>query len=106
MQKLLHRHFYRIWLNIGLNLPLIQLAGCVVSTPEVPATGPNYGIYWFGSGMTPTNWLYRANRIPTYNPTCPTIVFVHGWKPDQGYTHRTMLWEFEDEDSGDMVTLT
>ena len=104
MHKLLHQHFHRICLIIGLSLALILLAGCVVTTPEVPATGPNYGIYWFGKDDA--NQLAVPNEPnPYYDPTHPTIVFAHGWKPDQGYTHRTMLWQFEDQDSGDMVTL-
>ena len=38
---------------------------------------------------TPTNWRYRTNRIPTtIRGTRPTIIFAHGWKPNQAAHHR------------------
>lgn len=98
---------HRIFVALGFCLTILVLAGCAgdlaTPLPTIDAV-PNYGIYWFGKD--------DANQIatpgepnPYYDPTHSTILFVHGWKPDQAYTHRTMLWEFEDEASGEMVNV-
>ncbi len=90
-----------------IGLLLLVLTGCTTTlnpsdslSPDSRSdssseSGPNSGIYWFGK--EDANQLAVPNESnPYYDPTHPTIIFVHGWKPDQGYTHRTMLWQFED----------
>jgi len=104
MQRWLDRYICGSWRTISVCLVVILLAGCAVTTPEGVLSGPNYGIYWFGKDDA--NQLAIPDEPnPYYDPTRPTIFFVHGWQPDQAYTHRTMLWEFEDEASGEMVNV-
>ena len=77
------------------------IAACRVPDPPLyPPTpnivGPEYGLYWFGKDDA--NQLALAGEEnPYYDPSRPTIIYVHGWKPNQAYTHRTMIWKFEDE---------
>ncbi len=82
-------------LCLGSPLAACSLLEPVTSTGD----GPEFGIYWFGKD--------DANQLaipdmpnPYYDPARPAILFVHGWQPNQAYTHRTMLWEFENAGTG------
>ena len=100
------RSIRRASLVSGIFLAILVLTGCApeLSSPVDAGASPVYGTYWYGKNDA--NQLAIPGELnPYYNPTRPTILFVHGWQPDQAYTHRTMLWEFEAEASGEMVTL-
>ncbi|MCP4168362.1 MAG: hypothetical protein GY759_21060 [Chloroflexi bacterium] len=77
----------------------------VTRTPvSAPDAGPTYGIYWFGKNDA-NQFAISGQPSPYYDPTKPTILFVHGWQPDQAYTHRTMLWEFENVETAEEEVL-
>jgi hypothetical protein len=63
--------------------------------PAANVSGPEYGLFWFGKDDA-NQLALPGEDNPYYAPESPTLIFVHGWKPDQGYTHRTMIWKFED----------
>ncbi len=79
---------------------VLLLAACKSPPPPLyppasAAVGPEYGLFWFGKENA-NQLALPGEANPYYDPARPTLIFVHGWKPDQGYTHRTMIWEFED----------
>jgi uncharacterized protein YjdB len=93
---------YLLMIGVAL-LGAALIASCKPPDPPLypPApniTGPEYGLYWFGKDDANTLAL-PGEENPYYDPDRPTIIYVHGWKPNQGYSHRTMVWKFED-DSG------
>jgi len=82
---------------------LLVLAGCTVMPPSPPAAGtakePEYGIYWYGKEDASQKAL-PGQPNPYYDPTKPTMLFIHGWQPDQAYSHRTLMWKYEDATTG------
>ncbi len=98
------RRICRAGYFVGIFLTTIILASCASTTGTQPDAGPDYGIYWYGKDDA--NQLAIPDEVnPYYDSTRPIILFVHGWQPDKAYTHRTMLWEFEGEKSGEMETV-
>ena len=56
-----------------------------------------YGLVWFGTnGRSQPAVTGQANSY--FDPTRPTIIFVHGWLPDQVATPPTFLVEIKDEE--------
>jgi hypothetical protein len=102
----LPRRFIKSTGRFLLILAIIVAGALLVSackepdTPIYPAppniVGPEYGLFWFGKDDA-NKLALPGEENPYYDPENPTIIFVHGWKPDQGYSHRTMIWKFEDE---------
>ena len=86
---------------------LLVLAGCTAMPPSTPAAGtaagPEYGIYWYGKEDASQKAIPGRPNL-YYDPTKPTMLFIHGWQPDQAYTHRTLMWEYEDATTGEMTT--
>ena len=86
------------------SLIALFLIACVPQIDNSPPSdaGPEYGLYWYGKNDA--NQIFLPDEPnPFYDSTKPTIIFVHGWQPDQAYTHRTMLWEFSEADSEEEV---
>lgn len=86
---------------------LLVLSGCWVTPPPTPAAGtaagPEYGIYWYGKNDASQKAI-PGKPNPYYDPTKPTMLFVHGWQPGQAYTHRTLMWDYEDAATGETTT--
>lgn len=58
-----------------------------------------YGLVWFGSnGRSQPAVSGQPNTY--FNPTRPTIIFVHGWLPNQVATPPTFLVDIKDEERG------
>ncbi len=93
------RHFFEAL--VILILGMVLLGACQTPEPPLypppaPVEGPEYGLFWFGKDDA-NQLALPGEDNPYYDPERSTIIFVHGWKPNQAYTHRTMIWKFEDE---------
>jgi uncharacterized protein YjdB len=70
----------------GLLLALLVVVGILLAgqlpRPSGPGEKPVYGLVWYGpySAAQPAK---PGQPNPYYDPAKPTIIFVHGWLPDQ-----------------------
>ncbi len=82
---------------------LLLVAGCTGIVPATPAPGgsgePEYGIYWFGK-QDAMQKAVPGRPNPYYDPNRPTMLLIHGWRPDQAYTQRTLMWTVADPATG------
>lgn len=88
----------RAWLLLlligGLGLGALYLDRRASDTAVAEAQ-PEYGLVWFGAdGRSQRAVSNRSNLY--FDPAQPTIIFVHGWLPDQVATPPTFLVEFAD----------
>ena len=80
---MVHKH-----LLVLLLLPLLLMPGSAVTGPS-PDYDPNvlsYGIYWFGLDNARQKFV-PGEANPYFDPTKPTVIFVHGWQPGISATH-------------------
>lgn len=78
------RAAYRL---IALILLAAQIAMPMPVSPRTPST-PNYdptvlsyGLYWFGVDNANQKFVHGEVN-PYFDPTKPTLIFVHGWQPN------------------------
>lgn len=92
---------------VGVVGLFLVLSGCTSRVPPASAAGtakgPEVGIYWYGKEDASQKAI-PGQPNPYYDPTRPTMLFIHGWEPDQAYTHRTLVWTYQDATTG--VTTT
>lgn len=77
------------------------LVACRVQEAPAGQDGLDYGLYWFG----PDNASQKAGAgepNPYFDLSKPTIIFVHGWKPDEAGEPTTFDFQYMDE-SGEVV---
>ncbi|AGX42478.1 hypothetical protein [Clostridium saccharobutylicum] len=62
---------------------------------------PDYGIYWYGKGNVSEKFVPgQSNRY--FDPTKPTIIYVHGWQKDSQPNNKRESFNFKDE-NGNVV---
>ena len=87
--------FVLLALILGLGLGAVFLRNQNESEP-VPASDLDYGMVWFGeNGRSQKATSGIPN--PYFDPTQPTIIFVHGWLPDQVSTPPTFMFDISAE---------
>jgi len=59
----------------------------------------SYGIYWFSSGSDYQKFDPGGNN-PYFDPTHPTLIFVHGWQPTLSDTAPNFMYESTDTVAG------
>lgn len=77
------------WFRLSSAVLLIMIMLSPILTPLSAQVAPlaydpnvlSYGIYWFGSGDTSQKFT-PGETNPYFDPTKPTVIFVHGWQPD------------------------
>ncbi|MCA9876035.1 MAG: hypothetical protein KC441_20320 [Anaerolineales bacterium] len=78
--------------GLGLGVLYLDLHSADSKTIEVP---PDYGLVWFGENGRSQKAL-PGQPTPYFDTTRPTIIFVHGWLPDQVATPPTFTVDFAD----------
>ena len=84
-----------------LLLALLVVAGILLAgqlpRPAEPGEKPVYGLVWYGRDNA--GQLAQSGQTnPYYDPAKPTIIFVHGWLPDQVGTPPDFRYAATDEE--------
>jgi len=99
-KRFTRRHWLLAALIGGLGLGALYLRQ-PAPQPSAGKPTPEYGLVWFGSnGRSQKAMPGQANDY--FNPSQPTIIFVHGWLPNQVGDPPTFIVTFHDE-TGDYV---
>ncbi len=67
-----------------------------IYTVKAAEVQPDYGIYWYGKGNVSQKF---ESGVPNkyYDPTKPTVIYVHGWQPTCQLLYNRETFNFLDE---------
>lgn len=60
----------------------------------------DYGIYWYGLGNKPSKFI-DGQPNPYFDPSKPTIIYIHGWQPEYTLLKHRESFYFYNEDAAD-----
>ncbi|ADL53841.1 Ig-like domain-containing protein [Clostridium cellulovorans] len=60
----------------------------------------NYGIYWYGIGNKPYKFIPNETN-PAFDPSKPTIIYIHGWQPNYSLIKHRESFYFYGENAAD-----
>jgi hypothetical protein len=78
--------FLLLLLGIGL---VARFWPRVAAVP--PQQGLDYGLYWVGEGEQKVKAIPGVPN-PFYDPTRPTLLYVHGWQPESWGRREPLIW--------------
>jgi len=77
----------KLWFTASLIFLSVLVPASLSARNQASAYNPNelsYGLYWFGLNGANQKFVHgEAN--PYFDPTKPTLIFVHGWQPFLSY---------------------
>ncbi len=102
MNAFLKQHTRSVFVVLALAFGLTLWALFLRDQPPgeaAPTSGPDDGLVWFGvDGRSQKAISGQSNSY--YDPRQPTIIFVHGWLPNQVASPPTFMMELTDEARG------
>ncbi|SHJ28327.1 Ig-like domain (group 2) [Clostridium cavendishii DSM 21758] len=84
----------------SINQKCINLDWAKLSWDDLDWSKLDYGIYWYGMGNKPYKFI--PNQVnPAFDPSKPTIIYVHGWQPDYSIIKHRESFYFYGKNSAD-----